>query len=66
VTKLGAFRGADKSWIPALSPQNLINGVHDKLRSLGVDRLDVVNLRVGGSMERTERSIEEPLRHLLS
>ena len=48
VTKVGARRGADKSWIPALSRQELIDGVHDNLRNLGVDTLDVVNLRVGG------------------
>ncbi|MFZ0336378.1 MAG: aldo/keto reductase family oxidoreductase [Candidatus Acidiferrales bacterium] len=61
VTKLGARRGSDKSWIPALSREELINGVHDNLRNLGVDALDVVNLRVGGMMEPSEGSIEEPL-----
>jgi aryl-alcohol dehydrogenase-like predicted oxidoreductase len=61
VTKLGARRGEDKSWIHALSRQELINGVHDNLRNLGLDRLDVVNLRVGGVMGPTEGSIEEPL-----
>jgi len=48
VTKVGARRGADKSWIPALSRQELIDGVHDNLRNLGLDSLAVVNLRVGG------------------
>ncbi len=61
VTKLGARRGEDKSWIPALSRQELADGVHDNLRNLGVDRLDVVNLRVGGFLEPSEGSIEEPL-----
>jgi aryl-alcohol dehydrogenase-like predicted oxidoreductase len=61
VTKLGARRGADKSWIHALSRQELIDGAHDNLRNLGLDRLDVVNLRVGGVMGPTEASIEEPL-----
>jgi aryl-alcohol dehydrogenase-like predicted oxidoreductase len=61
VTKLGARRGADKSWIPALSRQELIDGVHDNLRNLSLDALDVVNLRVGGMMEPSEGSIEEPL-----
>jgi pyridoxine 4-dehydrogenase len=61
VTKLGARRGADKSWIPALSRQELIDGVHDNLRNLGLDALDVVNLRVGGFTEPSEGSIEEPL-----
>src|ERR1700751_4309195 len=61
VTKLGARRGADKSWIPALSRQGVISGVHDNLRNLSLDTLDVVNLRVGGMMAPSEGSIEEPL-----
>jgi aryl-alcohol dehydrogenase-like predicted oxidoreductase len=61
VTKLGARRGADKSWIPAHSREDLIAGVHDNLRNLGLDALDVVNLRVGGILEPSEGSIEEPL-----
>ena len=61
VTKLGARRGEDKSWIPALSPKELLDGVHDNLRNLGLDKLDVVNLRVGGMLEPSEGSIEEPL-----
>ena len=61
ITKLGARRGQDKSWLPALSRQELIDGAHDNLRNLGVDRLDVVNLRVGGMLEPSEGSIEEPL-----
>jgi pyridoxine 4-dehydrogenase len=61
VTKVGARRGADKSWIHALSPQELIDAVHDNLRNLGLDALDVVNLRVGGIMGPSEGSIAEPL-----
>jgi len=61
VTKLGARRGEDKSWIPALSRKDLIDGVHDNLRNLGVDRLEVVNLRVGAVLEPSEGSIQEPL-----
>ena len=61
VTKLGARRGDDKSWTHALSRQELIDGVHDNLRNLGLDVLDVVNLRVGGISEPSEESIEEPL-----
>jgi pyridoxine 4-dehydrogenase len=61
VTKLGARREADKSWIPALSRQELIDGVHDNLRNLGLDALDVVNLRVGGMMEPMELSIEKSI-----
>ena len=61
VTKLGARRGEDKSWIHALSRQELIDAVHDNLRNLGLDALDIVNLRVGGITGPTEGSIEEPL-----
>jgi pyridoxine 4-dehydrogenase len=61
VTKVGARRGEDKSWIHARSRQELIDGVHDNLRNLELDRLDVVNLRVGGVMGPSEGSIEEPL-----
>jgi pyridoxine 4-dehydrogenase len=61
VTKVGARRGADKSWIPALSRQELIDGVHDNLKNLSVDILDVVNLRVGGIADPSEGSIEKPL-----
>jgi pyridoxine 4-dehydrogenase len=61
VTKLGARRGPDKSWPHARSRQELIDGVHDNLRNLGLDRLDVVNLRVGGVDRPAEGSIEEPL-----
>jgi pyridoxine 4-dehydrogenase len=61
VTKLGARRGSDKSWIHALSRQELIDGVHDNLRNLGLDALDIVNLRVGGIMDPGEESIEKPL-----
>ncbi len=61
VTKVGARRGADKSWIHALSRQEIIDAVHDNLRNLGVDRLDVVNLRVGGIEAPSEGSIEAPL-----
>ena len=45
VTKIGARRGEDKSWNPAFSREDLTQAVHDNLRNLGVDALDVVNLR---------------------
>jgi pyridoxine 4-dehydrogenase len=61
VTKIGARRGTDKSWIPALSRQEIIDAVHDNLRNLGLDRLDAVNLRVGGITGPTAGSIKEPL-----
>jgi pyridoxine 4-dehydrogenase len=61
VTKVGARRAADKSWPHALSPQELTDAVHDNLRNLGLDVLDVVNLRVGGLNPPSNESIEEPL-----
>ena len=61
VTKVGARRGEDKSWLHALSRRELTDAVHDNLRNLAVERLDVVNLRVGGVMAPSEGSIEEPL-----
>jgi pyridoxine 4-dehydrogenase len=61
VTKVGARRGEDKSWLHALSRQELIDAVHDNLRNLGLNKLDVVNLRVGGVMGPSEGSIAEPL-----
>jgi len=48
VTKLGAVRGADAAWIPALEPADLARGVHDNLRNLGLETLDIVNLRAMG------------------
>jgi pyridoxine 4-dehydrogenase len=61
VTKVGARRGSDASWLPALSAEELTQAVHDNLRNLGLDTLDVVNLRVGGIVAPTEASVEEPL-----
>ena len=61
VTKVGARRGDDKSWIPALSPRELIDAVHDNLKNLGLEKLDVVNLRVGGLSRPTDEPIEEQL-----
>jgi pyridoxine 4-dehydrogenase len=45
VTKVGALRGKDGSWNPAFSPEELTQAIHDNLRNLGLDVLDVVNLR---------------------
>ena len=59
VTKVGAVRGDDASWIPALMAADLTRGVHDNLRNLAVDVLDVVNLRVGGVHSPSAGSIEE-------
>jgi aryl-alcohol dehydrogenase-like predicted oxidoreductase len=61
VTKVGGRRGDDKSWLHALSRQELIDAVHSNLRNLALDVLDIANLRVGGMMAPTEGSIEEPL-----
>src|ERR1700728_1652892 len=61
VTKVGAKRGADQSWNHALSREELTDAVYDNLRNLGLERLDGVNLRVGGIMGPSEGSIEEPL-----
>lgn len=61
VTKVGAVRGEDASWNPAMAPADLARAVHDNLRNLGVDVLDVVNLRVmGEGHDPSEGSIEEP------
>jgi aryl-alcohol dehydrogenase-like predicted oxidoreductase len=60
VTKLGARRPADKSWQRAIAPQDLIDGVHDNLRNLGVEALDIVNYRSMGSVHGpSEGSIAE-------
>jgi pyridoxine 4-dehydrogenase len=50
VTKLGARRPADKSWQPAISPEDLTAGVHDNLRNLDLETLDIVNYRAMGSI----------------
>src|SRR5580658_5905020 len=57
VTKVGARRGPDKSWLHALSRQEVVDAVHDNLKNLGLDHLDVVNLRVGGISEPGKESI---------
>jgi aryl-alcohol dehydrogenase-like predicted oxidoreductase len=49
VTKLGARRGADGSWLPAFEPEELIAAVHDNLKNLGLERIEVANLRFMGS-----------------
>jgi len=61
VTKVGAVRGPDASWNPAIAPADLASAVHDNLRNLGVDALDVVNLRLMGRIHGpSEGSLEEP------
>jgi pyridoxine 4-dehydrogenase len=61
VTKVGARRGSDGSWLHARSRQEIIDAVHDNLRNLGLDSLDVVNLRLGGLAAPTDEPFEEPL-----
>src|SRR5260370_30220270 len=60
VTKVGAVRGEDASWIPAPEPEDIKRGVHDNLRNLGVDALDIVNVRIMGKVHApAEGSIEK-------
>jgi pyridoxine 4-dehydrogenase len=59
-TKLGATRGADGAWLPAMEPEDIERGVHDNLRNLGLDALDVVNMRIMGDIHApAEGSIEK-------
>ncbi|MFT8489705.1 MAG: aldo/keto reductase family oxidoreductase [Gluconobacter oxydans] len=61
VTKVGAVRGEDASWQPAQSAEDLTRAVHDNLRNLGLDRLEVVNLRLMGDIfAPKEGSLAEP------
>ena len=60
VTKVGARRAPDKSWPVALSREELTSAVHDNLEHLGLERLDVVNLRVGGLERPTPGSVAKP------
>ena len=61
VTKVGGRRGADGSWLHARSRQEIIDAVHDNLRNLGLDALQVVNLRLGGFAAPEDEPFEEPL-----
>jgi len=62
VTKISARRGADGSWLPAMSREELIQAVHDNLRNLGLEALEVVNLRsMHGIHGPAEGSLEAPL-----
>jgi aryl-alcohol dehydrogenase-like predicted oxidoreductase len=62
VTKVGGVRGEDASWHPAMSPAQLTSAVHDNLRNLGLESLEVVNLRImGQGLGPSEGAIEEPL-----
>lgn len=61
VTKVGFRRGADASWLPALSREELRAAVHDNLRNLGLETLDVVNLRLGAAAQPDDAPLSEPL-----
>jgi len=61
VTKVGARRGSDGTWPNARSRKEIIDAVHDNLRNLGLEALDVVNLRLGGLTGPTDEPFEEPL-----
>ncbi len=65
VTKVGAHRGDDGSWILDRSRKNLIESVHDNLRNLGLEALDIVNLRMGGFSAPEPGSLAEPLNVLI-
>jgi pyridoxine 4-dehydrogenase len=61
VTKVGAVRGSDGSWLPAQEPQDLVRAIEDNRRNLGVDVVDVVNLRLMGDVHGPkEGSLEKP------
>jgi aryl-alcohol dehydrogenase-like predicted oxidoreductase len=60
-TKVGVRREPDKSWPTALSREELVSAVHDNLRNLRLDALEIVNLRVGSQFGPNQDSIEEPL-----
>jgi pyridoxine 4-dehydrogenase len=64
VTKVGARRAPDKSWPSALTPGELRTAVHENLDHLGLDTLDVVNLRVGAAERPTPGSLAEPFEAL--
>jgi pyridoxine 4-dehydrogenase len=61
VSKFGGKRGADASWQKALTRDEIISAAHDNLERLGLEAIDIVNLRLGDFMTANEESIEEPL-----
>ena len=65
VSKVGAKRGADASWLPARSREDIISAIEDNLKNLGLESIDVVNLRVGGIEAPLEGSIEPELSTLI-
>ncbi|QHQ16624.1 oxidoreductase [Pectobacterium parmentieri] len=65
VTKVGFVRGDDASWVPDHTPDGLKRAVHENLTSLGLETLDVVNLRLGGAHGPDDRSVAESLEVLV-
>ncbi|MGA7155704.1 MAG: aldo/keto reductase family oxidoreductase [Acidobacteriaceae bacterium] len=65
VTKVGARRGADGSWPHARTRKEIVDAVHDNLRNLGLEAMDVVNLRLGGFSGPEDKPFEEPLAALV-
>ena len=65
VTKVGNRRTPDKAWPPALSSAELVSAIHDNLKNLGLEAIDLVHLRVGDPHRPTTASIAEPLRVLV-
>ncbi|MCL6381903.1 aldo/keto reductase family oxidoreductase [Pectobacterium parmentieri] len=65
VTKVGFVRGDDASWVPDHTPDGLKRAVHENLTSLGLETLDVVNLRLGGAHGPDDRSVAESLEALV-
>lgn len=61
VSKIGARRGTDKSWMRAMAKDEIISGVQDNLRNLGIEAIDIVNLRMGAFLDPVEESLTEPL-----
>lgn len=65
ITKVGFVRGSDASWAPDHTSEGLKSAVHENLASLGLETLDVVNLRLGGPQGPDDRSVTEPLQALV-
>lgn len=61
VSKIGARRGADKSWIRALAKEEIISGIQDNLRHLKIEAIDIVNLRMGAFLDPVDEPLTEPL-----
>jgi aryl-alcohol dehydrogenase-like predicted oxidoreductase len=65
VSKVGGKRGDDKSWHRAIKPEEIVSAVHDNLRNLKLEAIDIVNLRLGDMFGPSDESVEEPLGALI-